>query len=138
MDSSCVGYADEFVRSHEAANHDYDLHTNGTILSGLSIGLLSAATVAASTSMSDLANVGTEAVRVGFRMGIHVDQVSRSLEAREPDNSPESWAYVVTGVTSDVIQQELDRFNKETVSLCGENNNTKNFKLTQLSFIVKP
>lgn len=112
---------DEIVRSHEAANQEYDLHIHGTILTGLSIGLLSAATVAASTSIADLANVGTEAVRVGFRMGIHVDQVSRSLEAREPDSSPESWAYVVTGVTSEVIQQELDRFNKETVRLPDKN-----------------
>lgn len=104
------------IRSHEAVRQDYDLHINGTILSGLSIGLLSAATVAASTSISDLANVGIEAVRVGFRMGIHVNEVSRSLESREPDSSPESWAYVVTGVTEDVVQQELNRFNKETVS----------------------
>lgn len=90
---------------------------NGTTLSGLSIGLLSAATVAVSTSLSDLANVGIEAVRVAFRMGIHVDQVSQLLEAREPDSSPESWAYVVTGVTADIVQEELDRFNKETVGV---------------------
>ena len=90
----------------------------GTTLSGLSIGILSAAAVAVSSSLADLAYFGVESVRVAFRMGIHVDHVSQSLEAREPDSSPKSWAYVVTGVTADVVQQELDRFNRETVSQC--------------------
>ena len=66
--------------------------------------------------MADLACFGVEAARIAFRMGIHVHRVSSPLEAAEPDGSPKSWAYVVTGVTVDVVQQELDRFNKETVS----------------------
>ncbi|KAJ5323477.1 Type I Iterative PKS [Penicillium atrosanguineum] len=85
-----------------------------TTLTGLSIGLLSAAAVSVSTSISDLTYYGVESVRVAFRMGVHVEHVSQSLEAREPDGPPESWAYVVAGVTSDVIQGELDRFNQET------------------------
>lgn len=56
-------------------------------------------------------------MRIAFRMGIHVDRVSQSLEAREPDSNPKTWAYVVTGVSAEIIQQELDRFNKETVSI---------------------
>lgn len=82
----------------------------------MSIGILSAAAVAVSANLSDIASYGVESVRIAFRMGIHVDNISQSLEAREPEGSPKSWAYVVTGVSAEVIQKELDLFNKETVS----------------------
>lgn len=72
--------------------------------------------MAVSASVADLAYFGVEAARVAFRMGIHVHHVSEPLEAADPDSGPKSWAYVITGVTLDVVQQELDRFNKETVS----------------------
>jgi asperthecin polyketide synthase len=101
---------------HEATGQEYELSESGTTLTALSVGLLSAAAVAVSASISDLAFYGVESVRVAFRMGIHVQRVSQFLQAREPDSPPESWAYVVAGVTSDVIQEELDRFNHETVS----------------------
>ncbi|KAJ5177089.1 Type I Iterative PKS [Penicillium canariense] len=103
-------------RHHEATNQKYDLAETGTTLSGLSIGLLSAAAVAVSTSLSDLACYGVESVRIAFRMGIHVDGVSQYLESCEPDSSPKSWAYVVTGVSAENVQQELDRFNRDTMS----------------------
>jgi hypothetical protein len=73
--------------------------------------------VAVSTSLSDLAYYGVESVRIAFRMGIHVDRVSHSLESRESDSSPKPWAYVVTGVSAEIVQQELDRFNMDTVSI---------------------
>jgi asperthecin polyketide synthase len=106
----------ELYSYHEATGREYELAESGTTLTALSVGLLSAAAVAVSTSISDLAFYGVESVRVAFRMGIHVQRVSQSLQACEPDSPPESWAYVVAGVTSDVIQEELDRFNHETVS----------------------
>lgn len=71
--------------------------------------------MAISTSIFDLAHYGVESVRIAFRMGIHVDGVSQALESREPDSEPKTWAYVVTGVSAEIVQQELDRFNKETV-----------------------
>lgn len=73
--------------------------------------------MAISTSLSDLAYYGVESVRIAFRMGIHVDRVSQSLESRGPDSGPKTWAYVVTGVSAEIIQQELDRFNMDTVNI---------------------
>lgn len=73
--------------------------------------------MAISTSLSDLAYYGVESVRIAFRMGIHVDRVSQSLESHEPDSSLKTWAYVVTGVSAETVQQELDRFNLDTVSI---------------------
>lgn len=88
-----------------------------TTLCGLSVGILSAAAVAISTTLPDLASHGVESVRIAFRRGVHVDSVSRSLETREAEGHLRSWAYVVTGIPADVIQQELDRFHEETVCL---------------------
>lgn len=67
---------------------------------------------------------GPESVRIAFRLGVHVDSVSQSLESREPDGSMnDSWAYVVTGVPVQEIQKELDQFNAETVSSTSCHNN---------------
>ncbi|KAJ5089210.1 polyketide synthase [Penicillium argentinense] len=110
----CMLQVGVLIGSYEATGKKYNIAETGTTLAGLSIGILSAAAVAVSQTLFDLAKYGVESVRIAFRMGIHVDHVSQSLEAREPEGPPKSWAYVVTGVSADVIQQELDRFNKET------------------------
>lgn len=86
------------------------------MLAGLSIGLLAGAAVALSSSLDDVVSNGAESVRVSFRLGVYVDDVSRKLEAPQPDASLQSWAHVVTGLTQEVIQDEVTRFNAETVS----------------------
>ncbi len=66
--------------------------------------------------MADLPQAGADAVRLAFRLGIHVQGVSANLEAREPSESPDTWAYVVHNVDPDAVQKELDtiQFQKET------------------------
>jgi len=81
----------------------------------LSIGLLAAAAVSVSSTLSELALTGAESVRVAFRLGVHVDGVSQSLEAHEADGNLDSWAYVVTGVSKEEVQKEIDQYNAETV-----------------------
>ena len=103
-------------RHYEASNQVYDFTDTATTLSGLSLGLLSAAAVSVSSSIPDLIKYGVEGARIAFRMGIHVDHVSQGLEPRDADGPPKSWAYVVANVGAETVQQELDRFNKETVS----------------------
>jgi monodictyphenone polyketide synthase len=51
---------------------------------------------------------GADAVRLAFRMGIHVQGVSENLEARELSESPDTWAYVVHNVDPAAAQKELD------------------------------
>ncbi|KAJ5716446.1 polyketide synthase [Penicillium malachiteum] len=110
----CVLQIGALIGSYEAAGTQFDLVGSGTTICGLSIGLLTAAALAVSSSISCLAYYGVESVRVAFRMAIYVDHVSQSLEAREPDTPPKTWAYVITGIKADVVQQELDRYNVET------------------------
>jgi asperthecin polyketide synthase len=57
-----------------------------------------------------------ESVRVAFRLGIHVDGVSERLESRDQDGTYGSWAYVLTGLSVAKVQEELDRYNTESVN----------------------
>jgi hypothetical protein len=80
---------------------------SNTSLAGLGIGLLSAAAVSLSTSLSDLSTAGADVVRIAFRLGIHVQAVSEQLEPRD-NEQPDTWAYVVHNCDTVTVQQDLD------------------------------
>lgn len=101
----------------EAETNPYDFAKTGTTLTGLGCGLLAAAAVAVSPTLADLAVNGAVAVRIAFRLGIHVYETSSLLEAPEGSADAESWAYVIPGVSAETVQAELDEYNKKTVSL---------------------
>ena len=59
--------------------------------------------------------VGVEVLRIAFRLGIHVNDVSQHLEA--PDGETlESWAYVVYALAPKDAQTELDKIQTQDVS----------------------
>jgi hypothetical protein len=66
--------------------------------------------------LAEVAINGVESVRVAFRLGIHVDGVSGRLESRDQDGTYGSWAYVLTGLSVAKVQEELDRYNTESVN----------------------
>lgn len=107
-----------FILSHHEADH---LHLGfpsaKTTLSGLSVGLFAAAALSVSDSLADVAINGVESVRVAFRLGIHVDGVSGRLESRDQDGSYGSWAYVLTGLSVARVEEELDRYNTDSVNI---------------------
>ena len=82
----------------------------------MGIGLLATAAVSMSQSISDIPLAGAEVVRIAFRLGVVVDEVSQNLEPREEGTSPDTWAIVVTGVTAEGVQKELDTIQTKTVS----------------------
>lgn len=51
---------------------------------------------------------GAEAIRIAFRMGVHVQAVSQQLEVRDLTEAPGTWAYVVHNVDPSRAQEELD------------------------------
>ncbi len=83
----------------------------------MSIGLFAAAATAAASSLSELAYAGAESVRVSFAFCNHVGRTSELLETQGVDEGLLSWAYVVTGLSADEIQKQLDQYNSETVRL---------------------
>jgi hypothetical protein len=81
----------------------------------MSIGLFAAAATAAAASLSELAYTGAESVRVSFAFCAHVGRISDLLETRGVEEGLLNWAYVVTGLSADEIQKQLDQYNGETV-----------------------
>lgn len=51
---------------------------------------------------------GADAVRLAFRLGIHVQGVSGNLEVRDLSETPDTWAYVVHDVDPSAAQKALD------------------------------
>lgn len=71
--------------------------------------------MSSTSSLDELSLAGTESVRIAFRLGIHVDHVSQSLEPQHVEGGKSSWAYVVAGIAVEDVQKELDLFNNTTV-----------------------
>lgn len=102
---------------HEIANVPYEFAKTDTTLAAIGCGLLGATAVAVSPTLDHLATVATpQVVRVAFRLGIHVYEVSSLLEAPVIKGGAESWAYVIPGVQADTVQAEIGTYNKMTVS----------------------
>ncbi|KAL3470932.1 hypothetical protein BJX99DRAFT_267158 [Aspergillus californicus] len=93
---------------YENSPDRFDLHTVSTYLSGLGLGLLSTAALALCSTLADLPATGAEVVRVAFRLGTLVDEISHNLEPRDTSGSPDTWASVVPGAKVEDVQAELD------------------------------
>ncbi|KAL3475801.1 hypothetical protein BJX99DRAFT_270936 [Aspergillus californicus] len=99
-----------FIGHYEAEGLTWDLSEKSTTLAGLSIGVLAAAGVALSTNLAEVAKNGAECVRVSFRLGVYVTEISRKLEAPQADGTLLSWAHVITGEKHSAIQDELAQY----------------------------
>ena len=62
---------------------------------------------------------GAEVVRLAFRLGILVDEISQNLQSRQilEAGPGDSWAYVVPDVMADEVQRELDAIHTTEVRL---------------------
>lgn len=99
---------------------EFDLHAMDTTLAGLGLGLLTTAAIALSPKLSDVVLAGTEVVRLAFRLGVVVDEVSQNLQPCQssPDSGhSDSWAYVVPNVVIDEVKEELDAIHTAEVTL---------------------
>ncbi|KAL4887524.1 hypothetical protein BJY04DRAFT_225501 [Aspergillus karnatakaensis] len=104
----CVLEIATLIGYYENAPDRFDVQTVPTYLTGLGIGLLATAAVALCSSPSDLAATGAEVVRIAFRLGTLVDEVSQNLEPCDTSGTPDTWASVVPGATVEDVQAELD------------------------------
>lgn len=81
-----------------------------TIVLGYCSGLLPAAAAATAHSMVELLSVAPEIVAISVRLGLEVQRRSTLLE-----DSPESWARVVTGISSTNLRKCLEEFHDGNV-----------------------
>ena len=85
------------------------------LFTGLGIGLLASARLSLSPRLTDMPFVGAEVVRTVLRVGVLVDKISQSLEPRDNAGRSETWAYVFTSMTEELVQRELDEVNTSEV-----------------------
>ncbi|KAG6358778.1 hypothetical protein INS49_012297 [Diaporthe citri] len=99
-----------FIGFYENSPEDeFDFQNADSSITGLGLGLFSAAAVSMAPTLADLPIAGAEAVRVAFRLGVMVDEVSRNLQHRSEGNTRgDSWAYVVLDTVVEEVQRELD------------------------------
>lgn len=95
---------------HAETHPDELFNFPNTCLTGLGIGLLSSTAIALSPTLAELPLAGVDAVCLAFRMGVLVSEISADLEARDPNEAPDTWAFVVHNVVPDDAQRELDAF----------------------------
>lgn len=97
-------------RYYEINPKHYDADSATRYLAGLGIGLLATAAVSLSGNIVDLPRAGAEVVRIAFRLGVLVSEVSQNLQPRDPGAAaaPDTWAYVVANVAVETVQRELD------------------------------
>ncbi|KAG8158675.1 hypothetical protein KVR01_011797 [Diaporthe batatas] len=103
-----------FIAYHEAKPLEYDFQPSNTFLIARGPGLLSAAAISLSPSLSMIPSISEDIARIAFRFGLVVDQACRSLEV-SPDeiNSEGAWIYCAYGVEEDAAVQAVERFNSE-------------------------
>lgn len=102
---------------HEQGPGQFQFSKSTTCFTGIGIGLLGAAAVSSSPTLADLPKLGSEAVRIAWRMGVLVNDISQGIECQEVGTEPESWAAVVMSLDEDTVRKELDDFNTSTVSI---------------------
>jgi hypothetical protein len=105
-------------RYYEQNPGQYSFDPQNTSLTGLGIGILAAAALSISPALSDIPRAGAEVVRLAFRLGIYVDEVSSQLQNHElfSGTVSDSWAYVLPDVEADIVQKELNSIHTKAVS----------------------
>ena len=85
-----------------------------TRLLGLCTGFLAASAVASVDSLTALLPLAVEVLRVAFRTGAHVANVSERLEGRL--DGQDSWSTILAGVDAQSAGEILERFHQSNVS----------------------
>jgi hypothetical protein len=101
-------------RHHEINCLRLESVASGSLVSGLSIGLFSAAALSTANTLADMVQTGAESLRVSFRLGVYVQDFSQKLESAQPDGDLQSWAHVVTGMSKETVGEELAKYNFQT------------------------
>ncbi|KAI0184872.1 hypothetical protein EV127DRAFT_503982 [Xylaria flabelliformis] len=103
-----------FVAYHEAHPLEYNFTPASTLLIGRGSGLLSAAAIGLSPSISMIPSIAQDIARISFRFGLVVDQVCRSLEVSHDEiNANGAWVYCVHGVDENNARDTVNEFNKD-------------------------
>ena len=103
-----------FVRFYEQGTSTY-LSLESSRVVGICTGLFAAAAVSSANSLSALVALALEAVRISFRVGALVATTGDLLEYSGANDN--TWAVVVGSLRESEVEQELNVFHVELVSI---------------------
>jgi monodictyphenone polyketide synthase len=103
----CVIQLGTFIGHYETSPNEYAFDSAHTYLTGLGLGLLASTVVSLSPTLADLPLAGAEVVRVAFRLGVLVADVSQNLQPTDATGDRGSWAYVIPNVALKEAEEEL-------------------------------
>lgn len=99
------------------------------------MGLIAASAIACADSLTALLPLAVEAVRVAFRVGAHVGNVSDRLETRR--NAPKSWSTMLSAESEESVKSELETFHEQNVS-ANQNSELARVDILQGNSCFKP
>ncbi|EXJ93814.1 hypothetical protein A1O1_02207 [Capronia coronata CBS 617.96] len=105
----CISQFSHFIGAFEERRPSYIQPNTDARLVGLCTGLIAAAAIASSDSLTALVPLAVEAVRIAFRAGAHVGRVAQQIEG---ESKPQSWSTIVAADEKSA-QAALDAFHKE-------------------------
>ena len=79
------------------------------------MGLLAAAAIALSPTVSTLVPLGVEVILVAFRLGLHVERTASDITSLAADQGA-SWSCIIFGKTVDEVEVALTDFHGNDVS----------------------
>jgi monodictyphenone polyketide synthase len=104
------------IRYYETSPNEYAFDSTHTYLTGLGLGLLASTAVSLSPTLADLPLAGAEVIRVAFRLGVLVADVSQNLQPTDATGDRGSWAYVIPNVALKEAEEELAAIHTREVS----------------------
>ncbi len=87
---------------------------------GISTGLLAAAAVALSPSVSTLIPLAVQLTLIGFRLGLLVQKAARNLQIPNGPAENAVWTYALRDITEIAAESLLRSFHLEKVTQCAE------------------
>ncbi|KAK8022126.1 polyketide synthase [Apiospora rasikravindrae] len=99
-----------FIAYHEAHPLEYNFTPMNTSLIGRGSGLLSAAAIGLSPSISMIPSIAQDIARVSFRFGLV--SVGRWRSPKGEINADGAWVYCVHGVDENDAREYVERFNE--------------------------
>ncbi|PYH64196.1 non-reducing polyketide synthase encA [Aspergillus vadensis CBS 113365] len=94
---TCLFHLSLFLGSYERNPQEFNF-CNSTF-TGLGLGLLAAAGIAASQTLLDVPQTAAEAVRIAMRTGYLLYQKQQEIEPQELDAPPKSWSVIDASTT---------------------------------------
>ena len=96
--------------SHRDRNPELWIEHVDRIIVGVCTGTLPAIAATAALSDTDLLQLASTFVPLSLRLGLEVSSRSLALEG-----SDDSWSVAVSGVSTEIVREELCRFNESRV-----------------------